>query len=163
MAGYTIYVNVKLWSQIRHEPKLDNTSIIQIVQNCKSVMNVSVSIPIVVTNRINAPALFGVINPKLVLPESIIKNLSNEQIKYICLHELAHWKRKDIWLNWITAILQILHWFNLVIWYGFFRMQQDCELACDSLVLTIKRLSFYDIEISWPGSSYRKKRKFVNS
>ncbi len=135
-AGYAIYVNFQLWSQIRHEPKLDNTSIIRIVQNCKSVMNVSASIPIVVTNRIHAPALFGMINPKLLLPESIIKNLSDEQIRYICLHELAHWKRKDIWLNWITVILQILHWFNPVIWYGFYRMHQDCELACDSLVLS---------------------------
>ncbi len=135
-AGYAIYVNFKLWSQIRHEPQLDNASIIEIVQNCKSVMNVSASIPIVVTNRIHAPALFGTINPKLILPENIIKNLSDKQIKYICLHELAHWKRKDIWLNWITVILQILHWFNPVIWYGFYRMHQDCELACDSLVLS---------------------------
>src|SRR5439155_14936998 len=51
------------------------------------------------------------------------------------LHELAHLKRRDLWLNWLIALLQILHWFNPLIWFGFARWRADRELACDALAL----------------------------
>ncbi|MGI6436188.1 MAG: M56 family metallopeptidase [Syntrophomonadaceae bacterium] len=136
LAGYTVFINFRIWYQIRNEPQLNNAPISDILRSCQSVMNISKDIPIVATDIIHTPALFGLIKPRLLLPASIINKLTDDQFKYICLHELAHWKRKDIMINWITVILKILHWFNPVIWYGFHRMHQDCELACDSLVLS---------------------------
>ncbi|MGS0745807.1 M56 family metallopeptidase [Syntrophomonas erecta subsp. sporosyntropha] len=136
LAGYTVFINLKLWYQIKNDPKINNSSIIYTLEVCKSEMGIFHSIPLVTTNKIRTPALFGLINSTLLLPNSIIKNLTDDELKYIILHELAHWKRKDIIINWITVILQILHWFNPVIWYGFYRMHQDCELACDALVLS---------------------------
>ena len=36
-------------------------------------------------------------------------------------------------------LLQVLHWFNPLVWLAFHRMQSDRELACDALVLTHAR------------------------
>jgi len=49
---------------------------------------------------------------------------------------LAHLKRRGIYLGWLTSLLQILHWFSPIIWFAFYRMRADWELACDALVLT---------------------------
>ena len=136
LAGYTIFINLKLWYQIRTEPKANRTSTMQIVETCKLEMKITKDIPIVSTNKASTPALFGPIKPWLLLPDTFIKSLSDIELKYIVFHELAHWKRKDIIINWITVVVQILHWFNPIIWYGFYRMHQDCELACDALVLS---------------------------
>jgi hypothetical protein len=39
-------------------------------------------------------------------------------------------------MNWVTACLETLHWFNPLLRYGFRRMHADRELACDALVLS---------------------------
>jgi Tol biopolymer transport system component len=59
-----------------------------------------------------------------------------EEMRYVFLHELAHLRRHDIYLGWLTSLLQVLHWFNPLVWFAFYRMRADRELACDALVLT---------------------------
>ncbi|MDD4550443.1 MAG: M56 family metallopeptidase [Syntrophomonadaceae bacterium] len=127
---------IKFWYQIRTEPRANSASITHIVETCKSELKITKDISIVSTNKVHTPALFGPIKPWLLVPDSFIKSLDDLELKYIVLHELAHLKRKDIIVNWITVVVQILHWFNPVIWYGFYRMHQDCELACDAMVLS---------------------------
>lgn len=136
LTGYTIFINLKLWYQIRTEPKANSESTVHIVETCKLKMKINQDIPVISTNKTSTPALFGPIKPWLLLPDNFIKSLSVIELKYIVFHELAHWKRKDIIINWITVVLQISHWFNPIIWYGFYRMRQDCELACDAMVLS---------------------------
>jgi hypothetical protein len=65
-----------------------------------------------------------------------MKTLKSEQLRYIFLHELAHYKRKDIAINWLMQVLLILHWFNPVLWYAYRRMREDQEIASDALALT---------------------------
>ncbi|HZI32602.1 MAG TPA: M56 family metallopeptidase, partial [Candidatus Binatia bacterium] len=60
---------------------------------------------------------------------------NQSELRYIFLHELAHVKRGDLWLNWLVTVLQILHWFNPLLWLGFARLRADRELACDELAL----------------------------
>ncbi|MHC4507508.1 MAG: M56 family metallopeptidase, partial [Planctomycetota bacterium] len=48
----------------------------------------------------------------------------------------AHLKRRDIYLGWVVSLLQVMHWFNPLIWFAFRRMRTDQELACDGLVLS---------------------------
>jgi bla regulator protein BlaR1 len=51
------------------------------------------------------------------------------------IHELLHFKRRDIMINWLTQVLVIIHWFNPLIWYAFHRMREDQEIACDALAM----------------------------
>ena len=62
--------------------------------------------------QIKTPTLFGFIRPRLLLPKEMLEEASHEEMQYIFLHELAHLKRLDIYLGWLTSVIQILHWFN---------------------------------------------------
>lgn len=66
-------------------------------------------------------------------------NLNDKDISYIfiLLDELAHYKRKDLLANYLLLVLQIIHWFNPVIWYCFKRIRQDMEVAADEKVLDV--------------------------
>jgi Tol biopolymer transport system component len=66
----------------------------------------------------------------------MLDNATTEEMRYVFLHELAHLKRHDIYLGWLTSLLQVLHWLNPLVWFAFYRMRADRELACDALVLT---------------------------
>ena len=46
-------------------------------------------------------------------------DLDDDEIEYILLHELSHYKRKDILVNYLMIFLQCIHWFNPFIWYLF--------------------------------------------
>jgi Tol biopolymer transport system component len=69
------------------------------------------------------------------LPVGMLETLSREELRYVFLHELAHLKRHDIYIGWLMSLLQVLHWFNPLIWLAFYRLRADRELACDALVL----------------------------
>src|SRR5690606_2319727 len=81
------------------------------------------------------PALFGFLRPRLLVPSEFLHPRHREQLRYMILHELAHYKRGDIPMNWIITFVQTLHWFNPVVWYAFYRMRADREVACDALAL----------------------------
>jgi Tol biopolymer transport system component len=66
----------------------------------------------------------------------MLDKATREEMRYVFLHELAHLRRHDIYLGWLTSLLQVLHWFNPLVWFAFYRMRIDREMACDALVLT---------------------------
>ena len=63
--------------------------------------------------------------------------MAHRELHYIFLHELVHLKHRDNLINIIASAVQILHWFNPLIVYGFKRMRVDRELACDDRVLSL--------------------------
>lgn len=136
LAVYTIRVNVNLWLLIKQGRLCKNEELHITLEKCKRMMNIKRNIPLIKTQAVVSPALFGLFRPYLLLPPNLAEKISREELKYVLLHELAHFKRKDIAVYWLTGVLQIIHWFNPVIWYGFYKMRQDCEIACDALVLS---------------------------
>lgn len=81
---------------------------------------------------LNAPMLAGVFRPTLLLPE---KGLTGDALRYSLLHELAHYRRHDIWLKTLALWVNALHWFNPCMWYMMRLVERDTELACDEAAL----------------------------
>ncbi len=90
----------------------------QVLRICMNKMGIYRSIPVVMQEAVCMPSLFGVINPKILL-SSKVAELSDKELEYVLLHELAHYKRKDIFVNYLLLTLQIVHWFNPMMWYCF--------------------------------------------
>jgi len=84
---------------------------------------------------VTSPALCGCWRPRLLLPPGFGRQFSARELQFVFLHELAHVRRRDLWLNWLVAGLQVVHWFNPLLWFGFARWRMDRELACDALAL----------------------------
>ena len=94
------------------------------------------------TSHVSTPAMMGLLRPVLLLPEGLPQRFTPEELRMVFLHEFAHLRRKDLWLNPLLLGLQILHWFNPVLWFAFTQMRRDRELACDALVLEQDRVHF---------------------
>ena len=124
-----IILNSKLNKNYCRDERLEN-----ILEKCKVKMQVNRKFHIVINNIISTPALFGIFKVKILIPKEILK-LSDENLEYILLHELSHYKRKDIWINYILLFIQSIHWFNPVIWICFKLFRNDLELATDEYAL----------------------------
>lgn len=95
------------------------------------------------SSLVEVPITFGFFTPHIVLPANIINQLPENDIKYILLHELNHYKNKDILVNYIILFFQSLYWFNPFIWFLFNEMRIDREIACDISVLKMIDESCY--------------------
>ena len=130
----TILVNIRFYNKIEHN-LVTNPSLLAVYNQLKVKLKIKAEIQLIKTRHVNSPSLLGFIHPRLLLPIGIEQTFSLEQISHIFLHELLHFKRKDIMINWLIQVLVIVHWFNPLIWYAFHRMREDQEIACDALAM----------------------------
>jgi beta-lactamase regulating signal transducer with metallopeptidase domain len=137
LAAYVFASNFRLWRIIKSVRPLTDQKILDLLEDCKGQAGVETILGIVVTDRVKGPALFGFIRPRLLLPVGIIETHNIKELRHIFLHELSHLKRYDILLGWLTTMLLVIHWFNPLVWYAFYRMRQDRELACDASALSV--------------------------
>ena len=128
--------NLRLWRSLRKLRHVTDQSLLELFEDCKQLMRVRTVVGLVITDMVKSPALFGCIRPRILLPTDIIGQIPREELRFIFLHELAHFKQGDIWVGWLTALLQSLHWFNPLVWWAFARMRADREVACDALALS---------------------------
>jgi len=138
MAMLGLYVLVQI---LRFQWRLSRSTVpvesgpTELLHDCQREFVVSRRIELLETNAVGSPALFGLFRLRLLLPKGFTEKFSRDELRYVFLHELAHVKRGDLWLNWLITALQIAHWFNPLIWFGFARLRSDRELACDELAL----------------------------
>ncbi len=110
----------------------------EILERCKNRLSIKREIEMVISDKVPAPALTGVITPVILLPE-YAETLDEKNLEFIIMHELSHCKRWDMQTNYLLAILQSIHWFNPVIAVCFKLLRADLETANDASV--IKKLS----------------------
>ncbi|WP_158099420.1 M56 family metallopeptidase [Pseudoflavonifractor sp. An85] len=90
--------------------------------------------PLVHCPGLQVPMLAGVVHPVLMLPEHVE---ANQMLDYALLHELIHYRRKDICLKVVAIWAAAIHWFNPLVWLMVRQVEQDMELACDEAALTV--------------------------
>lgn len=138
MIGLALFINNLLFlKRIKKCTQIKDQHILSILNDCKDLMKLSKDIYLVKTDMIKTPCVLNFIKPIIIMPAKSLDDCNLNHLKYIFLHELAHVKRKDVFINYIVSFLCILHWFNPLIWYGFYKMREDREICCDSLALSV--------------------------
>lgn len=94
---------------------------------------------VILTNKVNCPAVLGVFRPVLLMPADKLRNMTSQDAEHIFLHELAHIKRGDLFVHAVYMILQIAYWFNPLLWLTRKHLQNLRELCCDATVARILR------------------------
>ncbi|HJT34712.1 MAG TPA: M56 family metallopeptidase, partial [Pirellulales bacterium] len=69
----------------------------------------------------------------VLVPENLWTSLSAQQRLVILRHELAHYRRGDLWKSLAVRLLAALHWFNPCAWWAARRFDEAAEWACDAL------------------------------
>lgn len=77
---------------------------------------------------VSSPLLIGFFRPCIILPTT---DIPKDDLKYTLLHELTHFKRKDMFYKWLAQITICLHWFNPFVYIMEHEISRECELSCD--------------------------------
>ncbi len=116
---------------------LENRKIYQIYQNCLSEMKIRKTIPIYSAAFLTSPVIDGLFLPRVYVPLPLISDCRENELRYILLHELQHYRRRDALVNYLMAAAGVLYWFNPIVWFAFKQIRTDREIACDTSVLEI--------------------------
>ncbi len=137
VAGLALASDLRLWWRVRTLRPVTDGDILECFEDCKTEMDVHTIVGLILTDRVSSPCIFGVVRPRVLLPLGALESLSEKQLRFVFLHELAHLKRWDNLLGWLMLLAQVLHWFNPLVWFAMLRMRTDRELACDHRVLSL--------------------------
>ena len=78
-----------------------------------------------------SPMLVGYFHPRIVLPRA---DVPEKEYCWIAMHELTHYKRRDILYKWLQVTV-CLHWFNPLVHWMSREIDRACEFACDEAVV----------------------------
>jgi len=130
----TVLVNTRFIQRIKGQSVVD-TKLLMSLKEAKNKLNIKTKVPLIQTMEITSPSLLGVFRPRLLVPVGILEEFSSQQLNHVFVHELLHLKHKDVLVNWLTRALLILYWFNPILWYAFYKLREDQEIACDAITL----------------------------
>lgn len=86
------------------------------------------------TDACHSPAVHGCIRPIVLIPAAMARALEPEVLRGILLHELAHVRRHDLWVQLLQISVQVIWWWNPVPWITSARLRVLRELAVDDEV-----------------------------
>jgi beta-lactamase regulating signal transducer with metallopeptidase domain/HEAT repeat protein len=120
---------------IQNGRRISEPRLLRLLDAARETMQVRRPIQLVAVPKLNSPAVLGIFQARLLLPESTLRQLDDGELRMIFLHELAHVRRHDVLLNYLLMAVQFLHWFNPLVWLALHRLRADRELVCDAMVI----------------------------
>ena len=90
---------------------------------------------IMVTSRVRGPVCFGVLRPVILLPKEMYEKSTEEDLRMVLNHELAHIERRDCLTNLFQRIVEAAFFFHPLVLYASSQLTQQREQICDNYVL----------------------------
>lgn len=147
LAGAGAFLAFLLGSYGRFRLKLLRNSISisehPLLEEVRQELGIRRHIPLRAVPGLPTPMLVGIFFPVVCLPDL---SLSQDHLRMVLLHELTHYKRKDLLLKWLALLVNALHWFNPLAYLLTRSLGQACEDACDRDVtrdMTIQERKLY--------------------
>lgn len=100
-------------------------------------LGISKPIVLLESQLVKVPSVTGFFKPIILVPVGLLSHLPQDQIEAILLHELAHIRRKDYFINLLQSFAEILFFFNPgVLWISSL-IKDERENCCDDIAVTI--------------------------
>jgi beta-lactamase regulating signal transducer with metallopeptidase domain/HEAT repeat protein len=81
-----------------------------------------------------SPAVCGLFRPVILVPQDLGGSLGAGGLRAVLLHELSHIKRGDLWVNLVQTVLQIVYFYNPLLWLANSMIRRVREEAVDEMV-----------------------------
>ncbi len=117
------------------QAKEANSSMNDTLKSCCGQMKMKRTIGLKVSANAVSPAVCGLFRPVILVPENLGSSLGAGHLRTVLLHELSHIKRGDLWVNLVQTILQIVYFYNPLLWLANAVIRRIREQAVDEMVL----------------------------
>jgi bla regulator protein BlaR1 len=105
------------------------------IKNMAARMGIKKPVHIWLSGIVTSPVTIGYIKPVILLPLAAINQLSIQQLEAVLLHELAHIRRYDYFINLIIRFIQSVLYFNPFVKALVKTVEREREKSCDEIVI----------------------------
>lgn len=137
-ASLWLSMSMVLWVRQSRElwrlPRVDDFDWDESIANAARALGLTRPIVTLESNDRCVPTVAGVFVARLVVPCDW-RTWTATQRRCVLLHELAHVERRDVSTQLIGRLVQLVYWFNPLVWYAVRRLRAERELACDDSVV----------------------------
>ena len=89
-------------------------------------------------DSIHTPITFGFFKPIILLPVSLLNNITAQQAETLILHELTHIRTNDYLLNWFLLMAETIFFFNPFVKSICKKIRLEREKNCDMGVIAFE-------------------------
>lgn len=114
--------------------EVSDIKILNLLSVCEEKLNIKTRVELSRNSLIASPMMIGFFRPRIILP---IGELEDKELSYIFVHELIHYKQRDMFYKWLIQIVVCTHWFNPFVYLLEREVNKSCELSCDEIVLSV--------------------------
>ncbi len=101
------------------------------IEYVKRKLNIKRNIKLKMSPDVRSPLLVGILFPVIYIP---CREIDDGKMYMILMHELTHYKRKDLLVKWFALIVNAVHWFNPLAYLLCANLSEACEVSCDMAV-----------------------------
>ena len=114
--------------------EVSDIKILNLLSDCEEKLNIKTRVELSCNPLIASPMLIGFFRPRIILPAD---EWEDKELSYIFVHELIHYKQRDMFYKWLIQIVVCVHWFNPFVYLLEKEVNKSCELSCDEKVISI--------------------------
>lgn len=126
--------NALFMRRIRRNRAYTAPEFFTMLAQCRQTLGLKRNVRAICASETGTAAVYGVFRPVLLISPASFETLTDAQKRHVLLHELSHIRRRDTLLCAGATILNIVHWFNPLVWLVFALMRRDIEVQCDAHV-----------------------------
>ncbi|MBC2606648.1 M56 family metallopeptidase [Pelagicoccus albus] len=135
LMGRLVFNAVRLHQFFDRADRKNSGRLYEIFKDTRYRFGIHANVPLLVSRDVKTPGIAGIFNPRVVLPVFCEKELSDEEVRCVLLHELTHYKRGDLFLHHLLMLVCFVHWYNPLVWLVFRQFKISMEQACDADVV----------------------------
>ncbi|MGQ0714425.1 MAG: HEAT repeat domain-containing protein [Gemmatimonadaceae bacterium] len=121
---------------VRRARPVRDPSWLQLLKDGAEMAGVQGPVRLYESAKVGMPITLGVLRPTIVLPPNAT-SWSEERRLTVLVHELAHIRRNDVATCLVARVACAIHWMNPLAWRAARKLRDECERACDDLVLRV--------------------------
>ena len=114
--------------------EVSDIKILNLLSDCEEKLNIKTRVELSCNPLIASPMLIGFFRPRIILP---VGEWEDKELSYIFVHELIHYRQRDMFYKWLIQIVVCAHWFNPFVYLLEKEVNKSCELSCDEKVISV--------------------------
>ena len=114
--------------------EVSDIKILNLLSDCEEKLKIKTRVELSCNPLLASPMLIGFLRPRIILPAH---EWEDKELSYIFVHELVHYKQRDMFYKWLIQIVVCVHWFNPFVYLLEKEVNKSCELSCDEKVIAV--------------------------
>lgn len=130
---YLLIGFIQIWKIYSRSSMVEDAETLALANEIKHLFGINRKIKISSSRELNSPCVWGIWNPRILLPHNYIAWSSDQKIS-VLMHELGHIYRYDALSLFIVRMTCAIFWFLIPLWWMARKISVSSEIACDDLI-----------------------------